>query len=254
MRRAIRWINALGLAATLASALAVLVSWLGDPGYRQHYGDQPIFVLGYVALHAWYLWVYVTDAPALPAVAVVRALAGLFFLLTFAAVGPAWMVVTPARYVYLLFEWGAAFKVGMFAFVFLGRGAFNVFSAFVLTETWWRPMRETRPLAARLATGVPVLLIVGCLWMFVELARMDARTFSPEAHAVAAEVLQTIDCETLRQRSGSTTTDVRQRGDRRYDVEIRWDCRNVQVVVRDPDGKLGTARGPRLDCCPGAAS
>ncbi|MCW5888940.1 MAG: hypothetical protein KIT14_00155 [bacterium] len=250
MRRAVRWMNALGLVATLASALAVLGSWVLDPTYRQHYGDQPLFVLGYVALHAWYLRAYLTDARALPAIAFARAAAGLFFLVTFTYIGPAWMVVSPARYVYLLFEWGSAFKIGMFAFVFLGRGAFNVFSAFVLTETWWRPMRETRPLLARLVTGVPVLLIVGCLWLFLQLARMDARTFSPEAHGVAAEVLATIDCETLRQRRGTTTTDVRQRGERRYEVTVRWDCRDVQVMVRDPDGKLGTEHGPRFDCCP----
>jgi hypothetical protein len=249
MRRAIRWLNALGLVVTLASALAVLGSWAFDPGYRQHFGDQPLFVLAYVALHLWYLRAYLTDGPALPAIALVRALTGLAFLLTFAAIGPAWMIVTPARYVYLLFEWGSAFKIGMFAFVFLGRGAFNCFSAFVLTETWWRPLRERQPLVGRLVTAAPVVLIVGCLWAFFELTRMDARTFSPEAHAIAREVLQTLDCETLRQRSGTTTNDVRQRGERRYEVEVRWDCHDAQVVVRDPDGKLGTDRGPRLDCC-----
>lgn len=250
MRRAIRWLNALGLATTLASALAVLGSWLVDPAYRQHYGDQPLFVLAYVALHVWYLRAYLLDAPSLPAIALVRALTGLFFLLTFTTIGPTWMVVTPARYVYLLFEWGPAFKIGMFAFVFLGRGAFNVFSAFILTETWWRPLRDRQPFVGRLVTGVPVVLIVGCLWTFFELTRLDAQTFSLEAHAVAREVLATVDCETLRTRTGTTTTDVRQRGERRYDVEVRWDCRDVQVVVKDPDGKLGTDRGPRLDCCP----
>jgi hypothetical protein len=250
MRRAIRWVNALGLLVTLASALAVLGSWAVEPGYRRHYGDQPLFVLAYVALHAWYLRAYLLDTPTLPAIALVRAVVALLFLATFTRIGPAWMVVTPARYVYLLFEWGPAFKIAMFAFVFLGRGAFNVFSAFVLTETWWRPLRQSQPLVGRLVTGVPVLLIVGCLWMFFELARLDAQTFSLEAHGVAREVLETLDCATLRERTGTTTTDLRQRGDRRYEVEIRWDCRDTQVVVKDPDGKLGMDRGPRLDCCP----
>jgi len=62
-------------------------------------------------------------------------------------------------------------------------------------------------------------------------------------------VLDGIDCETLRQRAGQTTTDLRQRGDRRYHVTVHWRCDDIMVEVRTEDDRLGVARGPRLECC-----
>src|SRR4029453_14243177 len=35
-----------------------------------------------------------------------------------------------------LFDWGPEARIGLFALVFLGRGAFNTFSAFALTRDW----------------------------------------------------------------------------------------------------------------------
>ena len=78
---------------------------------------------------------------------------------------------------------------------------------------------------------------------------MNAEEFSTEAHDVASIVAKEIQCDEIRAKAGTTTTDVRQRGDRRYDVMIRWDCADLRIIVRDPDGKAGTARTPRPECC-----
>ena len=250
MRRAVLWLSALATAVTLLSALAVLVSWLVDPAYRLHYGDSLLFMLGYAALQAWILWSLVHDTPAVPWIAVAKALAGWVFIALFVSVGPLWMRVTPARYVYQLFDWGPQARVGLFALVFLGRGAFDTLAAFVLTQQWWGPMRVRRPLLGRLVTAVPVAAIVCCIWVFFEMVRLDKQTFSPDAYDVASVVLDGIDCATLREREGQTTSDLRQRGDRRYHVTIRWRCGDVEVEVRAEDGRRGVARGTRLDCCP----
>ena len=58
-----------------------------------------------------------------------------------------------------------------------------------------------------------------------------------------------IACDELRAKAGTTTTDVRERGDRRYDVMIGWDCTDLRVIVRAPDGRIGTSRTPRPECC-----
>jgi hypothetical protein len=250
MRRAILVLSAFATALTLASALAVLTSWLLDPAYRLHYGDSLLFVVGYTALQAWILWSLLRDTPAVPWIAVARAVAGGLFLSLFVSIGPLWMRVSPARYVYQLFDWGPQARVGLFALVFLGRGAFNTLGAFVLTRDWWGPLRVRRPLLGRLVTAVPVAAIVCFVWVFLEMVRIDTRTFSSDAYEVAGLVLDGIDCPTLREREGQTTTDLRQRGDRRYHVTIRWRCTEVQVEVRAEDGRLGVAKGPRLDCCP----
>jgi hypothetical protein len=249
MRRAVLWLNAFGTAVTLFSAVAVLVSWGIDPAYRMHFGDSIAFVTGYVALQVWCLWSYVRDTSAVPWIAIGRALAGWVFIALFVSIGPLWMRVTPARYVYQLFDWGPETRIGLFALVFLGRGACNTFSAFVLTRDWWWPLRTRRPLLGRLVTAVPVAAIVTFVWLFLQMVRLDATTFSPDAYEVAQLVLESIDCPTLRQREGRTTTDLRQRGDKRYHVTIRWRCTDMQIEVRGEDGRRGVARGPRLDCC-----
>ena len=87
------------------------------------------------------------------------------------------------------------------------------------------------------------------VWAFLRLARMNAEEFSAEAHEIADIVANDIQCDEIRPKAGTTTTDVRQRGDRRYDVMIRWDCTDLRIIVRDPDGKAGTARTPRPECC-----
>lgn len=249
MHRTLRWVNVFVSLITLASALAVLGNDLLVPGYREHHGDALIFVLGYTAIQTWLLWVFVRGNRWMPWAAVAKALAAYAFLLTFAVIGPAWMAVTPARYVYLLFDWGPSVKIGLFAFVFLGRGAWNTLNAFVLTEHWWRPLRATRPLLGRLVTMVPVVILVTCIWAFFELVRLDAKTFSAEAADVARLVLADLDCETIRARQGTTTTDMRQRGTAMYQVEIRYGCDATQVVVRAEDGRLGTASASRRECC-----
>lgn len=250
MRRTMLVLSALATAVTLLSSFAVLASWLLDPAYRVHFGDSLLFVLGYTALQGWILWSLVRDTPAVPWIALARAVAGWLFLALFVSIGPMWMRVSPARYVYQLFDWGPQARVGLFALAFLGRGAFDTLAAFVLTQQWWGPMRVRRPLLGRLVTAVPVAAIVCCIWVFFEMVRLDKQTFSPDAYDVASVVLDGIDCATLREREGQTTSDLRQRGDRRYHVTIRWRCGDVEVEVRAEDGRRGVARGTRLDCCP----
>src|SRR5262245_58047910 len=114
MRRAILALCAIATALTLASALAVLASWLLDPTYRVHYGDSFLFVVGYTALQAWILWSFLRDTPAVPWIAVARALAGWLFLALFVSIGQLWMRVSPARYVYQLFDWGPQARVGLY--------------------------------------------------------------------------------------------------------------------------------------------
>jgi len=255
MRRALLVLNALGTALTLLSALAVLGSLLLVPAYRLEHQDSLLFVLGYVAVQAWFLWAFVRDTPAVPWIAVAKALAGLFLVATFKTIGPDWIHVTPARYVYQLFDWserldwGPNSRLGLYAFVFLGRGLFNTFSAFELTRPSWWSLRETRPLLGRLLTAIPLAAMVTCVWLFFEWRRLDVETFSADASEVARLVLDSIDCPALRQHEGGTTDDVRQRGERRYNVRIHWRCTDVLVAVQAEDGRIGVARAPRLECC-----
>jgi hypothetical protein len=254
MRRAILWLSALATALSLLSALAVAVSWLLDPAYRVQFGDSIWFVLGYVALQAYILRAFLGDTPAAPWMALARAAAGWAFIALFVSIGPLWMRVTPARYVYQLFDWGPEARIGLFALVFLGRGAFNSFAVFELTRDWWWGLRDTRPILGRLLTAAGVGVIVTFVWMFMQMVRLDAATFSREAYEVAELVLDGIDCDTLRARNGQTTTDLRQRGERRYHVTIHWRCTDVLIEVRDEDGKIGVARAARPECCPDRAA
>jgi hypothetical protein len=89
------------------------------------------------------------------------------------------------------------------------------------------------------------------VWTFVQLAAEEAKTFSPDAAGIARIVLEGLDCEAVRANAGRTTTDVRQRGERRYEVAIRYDCALTRVVVSAEDGRIGTAAGPRAECCAG---
>ncbi|MGH7895612.1 MAG: hypothetical protein ACREQL_13155 [Candidatus Binatia bacterium] len=252
MPRTLRALNALTALATLASAVAVLGSNLTDPAYHAHYRDAYWFVVLYGAFYALVIYAFVFATPLAPPLSVVKALGAYVFLVIFPDVGQSWMAWTPGRYVYQLFDWGPGAKIGLFAFVFLGRGAWNTVNAFALTREWWFGLRARRPLLGRLLTVVPVAITVFCVWAFLALVRIDNVTFSSEAHEVARLVLAGLDCADVRAKNGTTTTDVRQQGDRRYDVSIQWGCAETRVLVRAPDGKLGTASDPRPECCTGA--
>jgi hypothetical protein len=272
MPRGLRWLNVLAQGVTIASGLVVLVSNLVDPAYRRAYGDSVPLVVGYLAAQVWLLDVFARQRPALPAAAALKGLATWLFVgpllaalaapeelgrwprvAVLASVARDWMRVSPARYVYQLFDWGPDAHVVLLAFVFLGRGAFNTITAFVGTQAWWGPLREQRPLLGRLVTIVPVTLLVTTVWGFFASVRAHARAWSPEAHAVARLVASELDCATIQAREGQTTTDRRQRGMRTFEVAITYGCRLTQVVVRAEDGRLGTAGGPRPDCCPPAS-
>ena len=246
-----RILNASAAAVCLASALAVLGGHLVDPGYGAHYQDAMWFVLAYAAFYAWVLYTFAwsADVRVAQALAAVKMIGAYAFLATFHQVGPLWMAWTPGRYVYQLFDWGSGASVVLMAYVFLARGAWNTVNAFVLTRDLWFPLRQSRPLFGRIVTYIPVAITVLCVWAFLRLARMNAEEFSVEAHEIANLVARQIECEEIRAKTGTTTTDVRQRGDRRYDVLIRWDCMNLRIVVKDPDGKAGIASAPRPECC-----
>jgi len=248
MRRALRAVNVAVAFVTLLSALAVLGSSLFEAGYRLHHDDSLLLVAVYAAAHALILVEFARDGRLVPWLAIGKALAAYVFLLTFPAVGGAWMAMTPGRYVYSLFS-GEVVRFPMFAFVYLGRGAWNTLNAFYFTAPWWRPLRMRRPLVGRLVTLVPITIVVYCVWAFLDLLRYEARTFSPEAHEIARLVFDGLECDAVRSRNGDSADDTRQRGDRRYDVHITYGCGFTSVVVRAEDGRFGVAGGPRPECC-----
>jgi hypothetical protein len=249
MRRVLRVFNLVAGALCLASGGAALWSWLVDPAYRAAYGDSVVVLVAYVVFYAWVLRSFWRDDAWAPRLAVLKALGAYVFLATFVAVGPAWMVRTPGRYVYQLFQWGPGEQAVLMAYVLLGRGVWNTVNAMAFTAPWWTRLRADRPLLGRLVTLVPLVLIVTFLWAYRELIRLERETFSAEATAVAQEIAEGIDCAAIRDAPGPTTTDLRQRGDRRYEVHIRWACHDLQVLVRDPEGRLGNVRTARPECC-----
>jgi hypothetical protein len=122
------------------------------------------------------------------------------------------------------------------------------------TMPWWTHMRARRPIVGRLLTAIPLLFIVTFVWTYRELVRVDRTTFSAEATRVAEEILAGIDCDAIRNAPEPATRDRRRRGEREYEVHIQWTCRDVIVLVEDPDGRIGTARASRPDCCPADAT
>jgi hypothetical protein len=252
VRLAFRVANVLVAVVTLASALAVLVSDLTVSGYREHYRDALWFVASYTAVQVVMLVELGRDGRFARRLVLAKTLAAYLFLAGFLVLWPYWKVWTPARYVYQVFESASGSQLGLMALVFLGRGAFNTVNAFVYTADWWAPLRVRRPLLGRLVTAVPIGITVLCVWIFLQLAREEARTFSPEAREVAQLVLADLDCDTIRRKAGQTTTDLRRRGERTYQVEIHWDCRLVDVRVRAEDGRSAQAAEPRPECCDGA--
>jgi len=253
MPRTIRLTNLLAALTCLASGLAVLASTAFDPAYRTHYRDAAWFVLLYVVFYGAVVWAFASRTRDRQArvFGVVKTLGAYLFLATFPFVGQTWMVWTPGRYVYQLFDWGPEARIVTMAYVFLGRGAWNTVNAFVLMRELWMPLRVSRPFLGRLVTAVPAALLVAFVWAFLALARMNAQQFSVEAHDVAQAVLDGIGCDDLHAKAGTSTSDVRQRGERRYEVTVDWNCADVRVLVRAEDGRLGTARAARPECCPG---
>jgi hypothetical protein len=252
MPRTLRALNVVAALAALASGLAVLLSNVGVPGYP--YRDSIPFVAAYCAFYGWVVYAFFRGTTAAPVLAVAKTLGALGFVLLFLRapdVARAWMSATPGRYVYQLFDWGPGAGVGMYGFVFLGRGAWNMVNAFACTRDWWFAIRARRPLLGRVLTAVPVAITVGCVWQFMLFVRVEAKTFSPEAHEIAQFIAQTLSCDDVRAKDGTTTSDVRQRGDRQYRVAIRWSCNDIRIVVRDPDDRVGVAVGARPECCSG---
>jgi len=249
MRLLMRIVNVLCGLLALASGVTVLVSNLTDAGYRAHYGDSLPLVLAYVVFYGWVVMVYARDRGPVAWLTVAKTLGAYLFVGTFAVAGSLWMARTPGRYVYQLFDWGPGVTLVLIAFVMLGRGVWNTLNAMFFTAPWWTQLRRARPLVGRLVTSVFVALVVLFAWSFQQLTQLEADTFSVEAHEVAQFIHGTIDCDAIDEHRGSITRDVRQRKDRRYDVEIRYNCHDTQVVVRDPDGRLGQFRGPKQECC-----
>jgi hypothetical protein len=250
MPRTLRALNVVAALPALASGLAVLVSNVAVPGYP--FRDPLVVVVAYCAFYGWVVYAFARGTPVATVLAVVKALGAYAFLLLFLRapdLGRAWMSATPGRYVYQLFDWGPGFGHGMYAFVFLARGAWNTVNAFACTRDWWFGIRARRPLLGRVLTAVPVGIIVGCVWEFMLFVRVEAKTFSLEALEVARLVEQTLSCDDVRAKDGTTTSDLRQRGDRQYRVTIRWGCTDTRVVVRDPDDRIGVAVSVR-ECCP----
>ena len=249
MRRALRWLNVAIALVTLASGLAVLGSDLLVTGYRELHRDALGFVVAYCAAQVLMVVEFARDGRLVPWLAVAKALAACLFFASFFTSGLYWMAWTPGRYVYQLFVWGEETKVGLFALAFLGRGTFNTLNAFYFTRPWWGPLRVRRPLIGRAVTAVPVAAAALCTWAFLALVREETTTFSSDAQDVARTVLAGVDCEEVRANEGKTMTDLRQRGERRYRVEITYGCDLTRVLVQAEDGRIGTAAEPQPACC-----
>jgi hypothetical protein len=249
VRRFFSLLNVAVAFVTLASALAVLYSDLAVPGYREHHRDALWFVTAYAAVQVVMLVEFARDGRYVPGLALLKAVVAWLFLANFTSLWPYWQTWTPARYVYQLFDWGESTRIGLYGLVFLGRGAWNTLNAFYFTQPWWRRLRITHPFLGRIVTALPPGGMVLCLWLFAQLVREEAQTFSPEAQAVARVVYEGLDCDAVRANDGKTTDDVRQRGERRYQVRIAWGCEQTRVLVRTEDGRMGAAAGSQRACC-----
>ena len=249
VRRFFLLLNAAVAFVTFASALAVLYSDLAVPGYREHHRDALWFVTAYAAVQVVMLVEFARDGRWVPWLALLKAVVAWLFLANFTSLWPYWQGWTPGRYVYQLFDWGEGTRIGLYALVFLGRGLWNTLNAFYFTQPWWRRLRITRPLLGRVVTALPLVGMLFCLWLFLSLVREEAQTFSPEAQAVARLVYEGLDCTAVRANDGKTTDDVRQRGERRYQVRIAWGCEQTRVLVRAEDGRMGAAAGSQRACC-----
>jgi hypothetical protein len=248
MPRSLWVLNLLAAAVTLASGTVVLVSNLFDPTYP--YRDALWFVLLYDAFYVLVLRAFWKGGDGAGRLALVKAAGAGLFIVLFPVFGVRWMAWTPGRYVYQLFDWGPEAKIGLFAFVLLGRGAWNVVNVFALYRDWWLALRARRPLFGRVLTAIPVGLTLFFVWAFLSLVRMNAETFSHEAQEIARLVDDGITCDDVLAKRGTRTEDLRRRGERAYRVTIDWSCEAVRILVVDPDGRAGTVVRPHRECCP----
>src|SRR5262249_46369085 len=147
------------------------------------------------------------------------------FLAGFLALWPQWRFWTPARYVYQLFAWDDRTAVGLFALVFLGRGAFNTLNAVYFGRDGLFAIRARYPLLGRVLSALPVAVMAGSVWAFMALVREEHQSFSPDAREVAQQVLATLDCDTFRAKLGQTTEDLRKRAEGpTFQVRITYGC------------------------------
>jgi hypothetical protein len=249
VQRILRQLNVVATAVTLASGLAVLVQDLLVPGYRGYNRDWVPFVAAYCAFLAFTLQQLLRQGPWLPWLIGARAVAAYAFLLNLTSLWPQWRYWTPGRYVYQLFDVPGVFNLGLYSLIFLGRGAFNTWSLMTFTEHWWRPLRRSHPLGGRLITAGFVAGLVFPVWTFLVVITQEAKIYSPEAEAVAREVLHDLTCEMVQEKAGQHTTDLRRRGSTNYHVQIAYDCAVTRVVVRMEDGRVGSYTGSPGDCC-----
>jgi hypothetical protein len=253
VNRILRALNVVATVVTLASGLAVLAQDLLVDGYRAFNRDWVAFVVAYCAVQALLLHQLLRDGPALPWLITGRAAVAYVFLLNLENLWPEWRYWTPGRYVYELVDVRGILNLGLYTLLYLGRGAFNTWSLIGATERWWRPLRRNHPVAGRIVTALFVAGLVFPVWTYLVRITEEAKIYSPEAEAVAGEVLQGITCEMLHERAGRQTTDLRRRGERSYHVQIAWDCRVMRVVVRTEEGRVGSEDAPSGDCCARAA-
>src|SRR6185503_7414957 len=223
------------------------------PGYRAYNRDWVPFVAAYCAFQAFALEQLLRQGPWLPWLIGARAIAAYAFLLNLTSLWPQWRYWTPGRYVYQLFDVPGVFNLGLYSLIFLGRGAFNTWSLMTFTEQWWRPLRRSHPLGGRLVTAGFVAGLVFPVWSFLVVITQEAKIYSPEAEAVAREVLHGLTCEMVQEKAGQHTTDLRRRGSTSYHVQIAYDCTVTRVVVRMEDGRVGSYSASPGDCCARAA-
>jgi hypothetical protein len=258
VQRILRHLNVLATMVTLASGVAVLAQDLLVPGYRGYHRDWVPFVAAYCASQALMLAQLLRQGPWLPWLIAARTAAAYAFLLVFfqnlPSIWPQWRYWTPGRYVYELVDVPGILNLGLYSLIFLGRGAFNTWSLMTFTEDWWRPLRRSHPFAGRLVTAGFVAGLVFPVWAFLVVITQEAKIYSPEAEAVAREVLDGITCEVVQEKAGQQTTDLRRRGSTNYHVQIAYDCAVTHVVVRMEDGRVGSYSGSPGDCCARAAA
>jgi hypothetical protein len=249
VRRTLRALNIAATVVTLASGLSVLVQDLLVEGYRDYHRDWVAFVAAYCAVQAFTLQQLIRNGPVLPWLIAARAAVAYAFLLNLTSLWPEWRYWTPGRYIYELADVPGVFNLGLYTLIFLGRGAFNTWSLIGATEYWWRPLRKSHPFGGRLVTAGFAAGIVFPVWTFLLVITQEAKTYSAEAEAVAREVLHGISCETVAEKAGQHTTDLRRRGETNYHVQIAYDCAVTRVVVRMEDGRVGSYSASPGDCC-----
>ena len=246
---ALRVLNIVATLFTLGSGLGVLAQDLLVDGYREYHRDWVAFVAVYCGVQAYTLEQIIRRGWALPWLIAARAVVAYGFLLNLTTLWPQWRYWTPGRYVYELFDLQGILNLGLFALIFLGRGAGNTWSLIGTTQEWWRPLRKSHPFAGRLVTAGFVAGLIFPIWAFLLVITQEAKVYSPEAEAVAREVLSGIQCATVQEKAGQQTTDLRRRGETSYHVQIAYGCDVVRVVVRMEDGRVGSYTASPGDCC-----